>query len=222
MFDCDKIAQNIGYKFNNNALLAQALTHSSITGNKHKNYERMEFLGDRVLGMTIAHLLYNTFPNDSEGALSQRFNQLVCAETVASMARKLKLNEYLAVKERDIAQSVNVLCDICEAVIGAIYIDSDINSAIAFVEHHWKELFNKDLKAKKDFKTSLQEKLHKLKEPFPVYETAEKTGSEHSPIFKIRVSCADGRFAYGEGHNKKEAEQAAAEKLLKLLEENHD
>ena len=113
----------------------------------------------------------------------------------------------------------NVLCDICEAVIGAIYIDSDINSAIAFVEHHWKELFNKDLKAKKDFKTSLQEKLHKLKEPFPVYETAEKTGSEHSPLFKIRVSCADGRFAYGEGHNKKEAEQAAAEKLLKLIEE---
>ena len=222
MLDHEKIAQNIGYQFKNKELLIQALTHSSITGNKHKNYERLEFLGDRVLGMTIAHLLYNTFPNDSEGSLSQCFNRLVRAETVADMACRIKLNEHLLVKEPEIAQSVNVLCDICEAVIGAIYIDSDITKAINFVEQHWKELFNKDLTAKKDFKTSLQEKLHKMKEPFPVYEITEKTGSEHNPMFKIKVSCADGHFAFGEGHNKKEAEQAAAEKLLKILEDNHD
>ena len=218
MFDPQKIYENIGYKFNNEQLLQQALTHGSVTGNKHKNYERLEFLGDRVLGMTIAHLLYSYFPNDSEGELSQRFNQLVCAETAAQMARTLKLNEYVVAKDNEVIQSVNVLCDVCEAVIGAIYIDSDIDRAIAFVEEHWSPLFNKNLTAKKDFKTQLQEKMHKLKMPLPQYEVEEKSGEEHNPLFKMKVSGADGLFAYGEGHSKKEAEQHAAEKLLKILE----
>ena len=221
MFDFETIYKNIGYKFQTKELLIQALTHSSITGNKHKNYERLEFLGDRVLGMTIAHLLYNQFANDSEGALSYRFNQLVCADTVADMARRLKLNEFLLVREKEVAESTNVLCDVCEAVIGAIYIDSNIENAISFVEMHWKDLFNKDLKARKDFKTRLQEKLHKLKLPLPVYDTAEKSGTEHNPIFKVIVTSADGNSACGQGHNKKEAEQHAAENLLKILEEKH-
>lgn len=218
MLASQKIYANIGYEFNNEQLLQQALTHGSSTGNKHKNYERLEFLGDRVLGMTIAHLLYKHFPNDSEGELSQRFNQLVCAETAAQMALNLKLNEYIVAKDNDVVQSVNVLCDVCEAVIGAIYIDSDIDTAIAFVEKHWSPLFNKNLTAKKDFKTQLQERLHKLKLPLPVYEVEEKSGEEHNPLFKIKVSSADGQFAYGQGHNKKEAEQHAAEKLLNILE----
>ena len=222
MFDLQKISDNIGYTFKNMQLLQQALTHASMTANKHKNYERLEFLGDRVLGMTVAHLLYAQFPNDSEGQLSQRFNQLVCADTAAQMARNLKLNEYISAKDKEVVQSVNVLCDVCEAVIGAIYIDSDIDTAISFVEKHWSPLFNKNLTAKKDFKTQLQERLHKLKMPFPEYEVIEKSGEEHNPLFKIRVSCADGKFAYGEGHNKKEAEQHAAEKLLKVLEEKND
>lgn len=222
MADFKDLYAHICYTFKNEELLKQALTHSSVSSNKHKNYERLEFLGDRVLGMTVAHLLYNTFPGDREGELSQRFNRLVCADTVADTARRLKLNEYIIAKEKDIIESVNVLCDVCEAVIGAIYIDSDIDTAIAFVEKHWKPLFNKDLTAKKDFKTALQEKLHKLKQPFPIYEVVSKTGEEHNPLFEIKVSCQDGHFAFGEGHSKKEAEQAAAEKLLKLLEEKHD
>ena len=222
MFDFEQIYHNIGYTFKNKELLARALTHSSITGNKHKNYERLEFLGDRVLGMTIAHLLYNIFPNDSEGELSRRFTQLVRAQTVADMACRLKLTEHIATQDKATAEKTNVLCDVCEAVIGAIYMDSDINSAINFVEKHWKVLFDKNLVAKKDFKTSLQEYLLKHKQPFPLYETVEKSGEEHCPIFKIRVSCQDGHFAFGEGHSKKEAEQIAAEKLLNILEENND
>ena len=123
MFDLQKISDNIGYTFKNMQLLQQALTHASMTANKHKNYERLEFLGDRVLGMTVAHLLYAQFPNDSEGQLSQRFNQLVCADTAAQMARNLKLNEYISAKDKEFVQSVNVLCDECEADIGEIYID---------------------------------------------------------------------------------------------------
>lgn len=222
MLDFKTIYKNIDYNFQNEQLLKQALTHSSITGNIHKNYERLEFLGDRVLGMTVAHLLYNRYPNDKEGELSQRFNRLVCAETVADMARKLKLDMYIIAKDKDIAYSVNVLCDICEAVIGAIYIDSNINSAINFVEKHWNCFFDEALTAKKDFKTSLQEFLHHKKQPLPNYEIAEKTGEEHNPTFKIKVSCVDGKYAFGSGHNKKEAEQHAAEELLKILEKEND
>lgn len=222
MFNAREISENIDYTFKNEQLLKQALTHGSITGNKHLNYERLEFLGDRVLGMTIAHLLYSHFPNDKEGELSQRFNRLVCAETVADMALHLNLHKYISAKDNEVIQSVNVLCDVCEAIIGAIYIDSDIDTAITFVEKHWSPLFNKNLTAKKDFKTQLQEFLHKLKLPLPIYEVAEKIGEEHNPLFKIKVSSADGKFAYGEGHNKKEAEQHAAEKLLLILKGKND
>lgn len=222
MHDIKNLSKFTDYVFKNEKLLQQALTHSSFSSNKHKNYERLEFLGDRVLGMTIAHLLYNVFPDDREGELSPRFNRLVCAETVANMARTLHLDEYIIAKDNDIARSTNVLCDVCEALIGAIYIDSDIDTAIGFVEKHWKPLFNENLTAKKDFKTSLQEKLHKLKQPFPLYEVVEKTGEEHNPHFVIKVKCDDGRFALGEGHNKKEAEQHAAEMLLKILEKSDD
>lgn len=222
MLDIENLTKNIGYTFKDEQLLQQALTHSSFSNNKHKNYERLEFLGDRVLGMTVAHLLYKLYPNDREGELSPRFNRLVCADTVAEVARRLKLNEYIIANNNDIIEKTNVLCDVCEAVIGAIYIDSDIDTAINIVEKHWKPLFNKNLTSKKDFKTSLQEKLHKLKQTFPVYEVVEKTGEEHNPLFTIKVQCEDGRFALGEGHNKKEAEQHAAEKLLKILEDAHE
>ncbi len=222
MLNFEAIYKNIGYSFNTKELLIQALTHSSITGNKHKNYERLEFLGDRVLGMTIAHLLYKNFPNDREGELSRRFTYLVRAETVAEMARRLKLNEYIVAQDKDTIERTNVLCDVCEALIGAIYIDSDINKAIDFVEKHWKVFFDNKLEAKKDFKTTLQEYLQKHKQPFPVYEILEKSGEEHNPVFKIKVTSSDNHFAIGEGHNKKEAEQKAAENLIKILEENHE
>ncbi len=219
MPDTALVCQNIGYTFNNEELLVQALTHSSVTGDKHKNYERLEFLGDRVLGMTIAHLLYNMFPNDSEGKLSRRFTQLVRAETVSEMARRLKLNEYVLTQDKETTESMNVLCDVCEAVIGAIYIDSNIDTAIRFVEKHWEVLLKQNVTAKKDFKSRLQEFLQKHKQPFPVYEIEQKSGEEHNPLFKIKVSCENGCFAFGVGHSKKEAEQNAALELLKVLEE---
>lgn len=208
------------YHFSNPHLLTQALTHSSITGNEHRNYERLEFLGDRVLGMTMAHLLYKMFPNDREGELSQRHVKLVCADTVAEVARKLHLNDYIIAKDKETIKSINVLCDVGEAVIGAIYIDSDIEKAIAFVERNWKDLIDRSATgSQKDFKTSLQEKFHALHLPSPTYEIIAKEGSEHEPLFKVKVSLNPETFAFGQGKNKKAAEQLAAHNLLEIMEQ---
>ena len=202
------------YKFNNERLLQQALTHSSMTGNEHRNYERLEFLGDRVLGMTMAHLLYKMFPHDREGVLAQRHVKLVCAEMVAEVARRLHLDKYIITKKKETAQSVNVLCDVGEAVIGAIYIDSNIEEAIAFVERNWRDMIDVDMGAQKDYKTRLQEKFHSMRLPSPVYEVVEKSGSEHLPVWRVKVALDEQTYAFGEGHNKKTAEQQAAAKLL--------
>lgn len=215
----EKLQKNLNYKFKNFKLLQQALTHSSVTGNEHYNYERLEFLGDRVLGMTMAHLLYNMFPNDREGVLAQRHVQLVRAETVAAVVKKLHIDEYINAKDKETKQSVNVLCDVGEAIIGAIYIDSDIEQAIRFVETNWRDMIDKEGGSEKDAKTQLQEKFHSLKLPLPVYEVVSKDGSEHEPMFTVKVSLNDGQFALGQGKNKKTAEQQAAAKLLEQMEQ---
>lgn len=215
MEELEKILQ---YTFRDKRLLQQALTHGSVCGNKHRNYERLEFLGDRVLGMTMAHLLYKMFPNDREGDLSQRHVKLVCAEMVAKVAKRLHLNEYIIAKDQETTERMNVLCDVGEAVIGAIYMDSNIEEAIAFVERNWQDMIDVDFGDQKDYKTRLQEKFHSLKKDSPTYEVVEKKGSEHEPIFTIKVSFGD-LYALGEGSNKKTAEQNAAQKLLKLMGE---
>ena len=212
----EKLQEILQYRFNNPMLLKQALTHSSMTGNEHRNYERLEFLGDRVLGLTMAHLLYKMFPNDREGILAQRHVKLVCADAVAEVVKRLHIDEYIIAKDRETAQRVNVLCDIGEAIIGAIYIDSNIEQAISFVERNWIDMIDES-GSEKDFKSRLQEYFHSLKKPLPVYEVAAKEGSEHEPIFTIKVAFDEKTFAYGKGKNKKLAEQQAAEELLKIL-----
>lgn len=213
----EQLEQILQYRFKNPLLLHQALTHSSVTGNEHRNYERLEFLGDRVLGMTMAHLLYKMFPNDREGVLAQRHVKLVCAEMVATVAKQLHLEQHIITKEPETAHGTNVLCDVCEAIIGAIYIDSNIEEAIAFVERHWQGMIDMDYGDRKDAKTQLQEKFHSLKQASPVYELIEKSGSEHEPIFKVRVALNEEIFAFGSGKNKKQAEQDAAAKLLEQM-----
>ena len=214
----DELQRILGYRFRNLRLLEQALTHSSVTGNEHRNYERLEFLGDRVLGMTMAHLLYKMFPDDREGVLAQRHVKLVCADMVAKVVRRLGITAYIKVKEQDTLKSVHVLCDIGEAIIGAIYIDSNIENAIDFVERNWCDMIDRQTGSIKDFKSRLQEKFHSMKLASPVYEIVEKSGSEHEPMFTVKVAKDDHFFAVGMGKNKKLAEQDAAEKLLKMME----
>ncbi len=215
----EKLQELLQYHFRNPKLLQQALTHSSVTGNERRNYERLEFLGDRVLGMTMAHLLFKMFPCDREGSLAQRHVKLVRAETVAQIVKKLHIDEYIIAKDKETTQSINVLCDVGEAIIGAIYIDSNIEQAIAFVERNWRGIIDMaESGSEKDFKTRLQERFHAMKQALPVYETVAKEGSEHEPMFTIKVALNEQVFAFGQGKNKKLAEQHAAENLLKLMD----
>ncbi len=208
----------LGYRFKNEALLKQALTHSSITGSVKKNYERLEFLGDRVLGVSMAHLLYFMFENEPEGALSPRFVKLVRKETVAAVARDLQLNNYIRANPASLSDNENVLCDVMEAVIGAICLDSDFMTAIAFVDRHFKKYIQQSASPERDNKTVLQEFAHRIKAGTPVYQILKKEGTEHEPLFYIEVSVEGQGTAVGLGKNKKIAEQAAAAELLKILE----
>jgi len=210
----------IQYKFKNQSLLRQALTHTGCTSKIGENYERLEFLGDRVLGLSIASLLYRAFPNEPEGSLSPRFVGLVCRDTVATMARKLQLDKYMFVNDDEIRNNDNVLCDICEAVIGAIFIDSNCETAVEFVNAHWKDLIDKNIAPPKDAKTTLQEYSFARSMGLPVYTLDKREGSEHEPIFYISVKLSNGLSATGHGRNKKQAEQNAATNMLKRI--NHD
>ncbi len=209
--------QNIlQYSFNNEKLLKKAITHTSIDSSVDANYERLEFLGDRVLGMATAALLYKIFPNEPEGNLSRRFVSLVCKETVAEMAVKLQLNKFMKVLSAELRDNVNVLCDVMEAVIGAIYIDGGIDASIEFIEKHWKSLILEQVSPPKDAKTALQEWAHHQGLPTPKYLLIERTGSEHEPMFVMQVEVGDKK-AKGMGKNKKQAEFMAAKKLLEMV-----
>lgn len=213
-----KLEKILGYTFKNKALLKQALTHSSLTTDVSKNYERLEFLGDRVLGVAMAHLLYKTFADEPEGSLSPRYVRLVRKETVAKVAQKLQLNNYIKAENPILKKNVNVLCDVAEAVIGAICLDGGFETAIDFVDRFWQELIGQSDEPLKDHKSALQEKTQQLLGKLPVYEVVFKEGSEHEPCFHIKVSV-DNFTAVGEGQNKKAAQQRAAADLLKKLEE---
>jgi len=209
------------YRFKNRHLLKQAVTHSSKTQSLSENYERLEFLGDRVLGVAVASLLYRCFPGEPEGNLSQRFVALVCKESVSEMARKLKLDNFICAEGIDIHNNENVLCDVCEAVIGALYIDAGSEEAISFVQKHWKPLIDTHTRPPKDAKTLLQEAAHEKGYAAPVYTEISREGSEHEPLFHMQVSIDGLKPQNGSGRNKKIAEQQAAEKMLEILGIQH-
>lgn len=213
----EELEKILKHQFKKTELLQKALTHGSVNSHVDANYERLEFLGDRVLGVSIASLLYQMFPNEPEGNLSQRFTSLVCKETVAEVARTLRLGEFMRVVGEEIRDNENVLCDVCEAVIGAIYIDGGVEAAINFVNNHWKELIDKNLAPHKDAKTLLQEVSHVKGLGAPVYRLVSRAGSEHEPTFRIAVVLKDGLEQVGEGRNKKLAEFDAASKMLEII-----
>jgi len=205
------------YGFKNKKLLQQALTHSSYTSDIHKNYERLEFLGDRILGVAVAKMLCEKFPNEPEGSLSQRHTSLVCKEAVSEVVRNLGINHHVIIANEEIRDSANILCDVGEALIAAICIDSNIENAMNFVEKNWEPLLEKYKTPPKDSKTMLQEIAWEKKLGSPEYAIIEKSGSEHLPVFTISVTLQNGQSAIGKGLNKKAAEQEAATKMLKDL-----
>lgn len=217
-----KLQQDLKYTFKNTDWLKQALTHSSLTADIHKNYERLEFLGDRILGVTIADMLCQTFINEAEGELAQRFVHLVCKETVAEVMRNLNVTDYIEAANPEVCNKDNVLCDVGEAIIAAIYYDSgDLTVAQNFIRTHWKPLIDRKSHPTKDYKTHLQELAAKLALPLPQYQLMAKTGPEHAPSFEVKVIIGEQFEAYGNGSTKKQAEQNAAAQLIALLENNN-
>jgi ribonuclease-3 len=200
-------------------LFERALTHASFGADQ---YERLEFLGDRVLGLAIAKWLYELFPDEPEGQLSKRLNALVAREVCAEVARELEVGPRvrLGKQARDdgASDSDNVIGDVVEALIGALFLDSGLESAEAFVRRAWGDRVSVRDKAPQHPKSALQEWAAAKERKPPAYRLAERSGPQHAPTFVVEVEIKGVGSASAEGASKQEAETAAAAKLLEQLQ----
>ena len=212
----------IGYQFSDPALLTTAFTHVSAlkpaTRHRADSYQRLEFLGDHVLGLIVSDMLYRAFPRADEGELSKRLADLVRKESCADVAKSLgllddiKLGMVKAVEGARLRKSV--LGDVCEAVIGAIFLDGGYSAAAQFVERNWTERMRKLRRPLRDPKTVLQEWAQSRGLPTPVYREVERTGPHHDPQFRVAVDLPGLAPAEGLGGNKRAAEKAAASVMI--------
>lgn len=210
----------LGYHFNQISLYKKALTHSSVSNNKLDNNERLEFLGDRVLGLSIAKMLYTMFPDEDEGALAIRHANLVSARACAGISEKLYLQQLIELgsqeQKRQGYKNRNILADCVEAILGAVFLDSDFDTAYKVVEKLWLDKIKSSRAPIKDFKTTLQEYTQKQDGTHPEYILVSKTGPAHSPIFHV-MATVSGITAKADGTSRKEAEQLVAAELVKKL-----
>ena len=214
-----KLEKNLGHHFTDRSILHEALRHSSQAGTK-KSYERLEFLGDRVLGLLLAHYLFQTFPSDDEGALSMRLHGEARMSTLALVARKLKLDIYIESQAGlDIAANDGLMADVVESILAAIYLDADLNAAKNFVERHWPLSSNLIKRHEKDAKSRLQEWSLKRGLGLPVYQLVLKSGPDHAPDLTYEVAVEGFDSFRATAGSRKIAEQIAAETMLKYLEE---
>lgn len=207
--------EKLNYTFKNPQLLELALTQSGVDS-AHNN-ERLEFIGDRVLGLTIAALLFEMYPDENEGELARRHAMLVSTETLASVADKLNLASHIRHGHMTGGRIRHIMANAMEAIFGAIFVDGGFESARDVILSHWRTLAAADATAPKDAKTALQELVQKQDDgALPVYEFLEQTGASHSPVFHVRVTAL-GRTADATGPSKKVASINAADALLKIL-----
>ncbi len=210
----------IGYKFADKTLLERALTHiSALSGGSRTNsYQRLEFLGDHVLGLVISDMLYGMFPRANEGELSRRLSDLVRKETCAEVARAMDLGPVLKLGSSESNAGgrlrTTILGDACEALVGAVFIDGGYKAAEKLVEAFWKERTQKPLRSLRDPKTMLQEWAQARGLPTPAYQEVARTGPHHKPKFNVTVVLPDRPPAEGIGSSKRAAEQAAAAAML--------
>ena len=216
--DRAKLETVIGYQFAEKERLDRALTHSSARSAKGSNYQRLEFLGDRVLGLCIAELLFQTFRDANEGELSVRLNQLVSAESCAMVADDLELHQFIRtgsdVKKITGKAMMNVRADVVESLIAAIYLDGGLEAARGFVLRHWKDRAVRADGARRDAKTELQEWAHAKFGIAPTYRTDDRSGPDHDPRFTVTVEISGIAPETGIDRSKRGAEQIAAMKLL--------
>jgi ribonuclease-3 len=215
-----ELEERIGHGFAATSLLDSALTHISALSGKSRagSYQRLEFLGDHVLGLVVSDMLYRAFPTADEGELSRRLADLVRRETCADVARSLDLGAVikLGASEANAGGRVRVaiLADVCEALIGAVFIDGGYPAAATMIERLWSERMRTPARPLRDPKTVLQEWAQARGLPTPSYREVERTGPHHDPEFRIAVALPDFKPAEGIGRSKRAAEQAAAAAML--------
>jgi ribonuclease-3 len=213
--------ERIGYRFDNPALLEQALTHiSALTGarNRAGSYQRLEFLGDHVLGLVVSDMLYRAFPKADEGEMSRRLADLVRKEACADVARAIDLGAAirLGASENNAGGRgrTAILADVCEALVGAVFIDGGYPAASELIERLWEERMRVPTRPLRDAKTVLQEWAQARGLPTPAYREVERRGPDHSPEFRVTVELPERLPAEGLGRSKRAAEQAAAAAML--------
>ena len=209
--DYFKLEKRIEISFKNKDLLIQSLTHKSF--DKKKNNEKIEFLGDRVLGLIIAKKLLEIYPDEKEGVLDKKFASLVNKKTCLEIAKNLELEKFiltLNVKKKNNLIEDKVLADSCEALIGSIYLEKGFSTVEKFILNQWSKHIKDSVITKVDAKTTLQELSLKKFKKLPIYKLISNTGPKHKPIFKVGVKLFDTKFYVSKGKSKKEAEQNAA------------
>ena len=209
--------KKIGINFHNQKLLTKCFTHKSY--NPVENNEKLEFLGDRVLGLVISQNLLKFFPNDKEGDLDKKLASLVNKKQCAIIAKDLSLQEYILIKNSNNKTNIEskVLSDCLESVIGCIYLDQGLEVAEKFIIKNWRKYLNKSLITERDSKTKLQEYSLKTYKLLPVYKLLDNKGPRHKPLIKVSVKIKNSKNITATGNSKKEAEQKAAKKLLTSL-----
>ena len=209
--DYHNLEKKIKIEFKNKDLLVKSLTHKSF--NKDENNEKIEFLGDRVLGLVIAKKLLEIYPNEKEGILDKKFASLVNKKTCLDIARSIDLHKYILtfnIKNKKSTIEDKVLADSCEALIGAVYLDKGFNIVEKTILRLWSAHIKKSVITQIDAKTKLQEFSLKKFKKLPVYKVISNTGPRHKPLFKVGVRLIDSKLFIAEGKSKKDAEQNAA------------
>ena len=216
MIDINKLQKSLKIKFKDKSLLIKALTHKS--ANQEINNEKLEFLGDRVIGLVLSKKLFDLYPNENEGVLDKRFARLVNRKTCCEVAWSIGVQDYIIIadsKKKITKKDEKILSDCCEALIGSIYIDRGYDFAKSFILRIWKKNIDKSDITILDPKTKLQEYSLKHYKKLPLYHLIGSSGPKHKPIYKISVNIKESKKFIGAGTSKQEAEQNGAAKLLR-------
>ena len=214
------LEKTIGYRFKDGELLERSLTHISAVagGSRTNSYQRLEFLGDHVLGLVISDMLFRAFPKADEGELSRRLADLVRRDACADVARAIELGAALRLGASEVNAGgrlrTAILADVCEALVGAVYVDGGYDASAKLVERLWGERMRAPVRPLRDSKTILQEWAQARGLPTPTYREVERTGPHHDPEFRVEVGLPNKQPAQGIGRSKRTAEQAAAAAML--------
>ena len=211
----NKLEQKINIKFKDRVLLTKCLIHKS--HNNVDNNEKLEFLGDRVLGLILAKKLLKIYPNDNEGTIDKKFANLVNKKTCLQVAKKLELKKFITTggSYKGLSRSEDkIISDGLEALLGAIFLDQGMNVVEKFILKSWGEFLEKSVVTLIDAKTQLQEHSLKKFKTLPVYTIQKQSGPQHSPVFNVEVKIENSKKFYASGTSKKDAQQNAAKKLL--------